>query len=94
MSKFYLGRNKDVSYNTRTGRVSGGDAYFLVLTLSLILVPSLGCLVCAIWLNANLELWLQILLTVILSLSVFMCLRSLLKCAFTDPGIIPSLTKA
>ena len=44
-----------------------------------------------IFVAENLDLWVAILIASLYSLSLFVCIRSLLRTTFSDPGIIPSV---
>lgn len=92
-SKLYFGREQNVSYSPASGCLSPSDNSFLAITLTLILVPSLLCLVVVIFLNYRFEIWLKVLLTIIYAISLYMCLSQLFKCSFTDPGILPALAE-
>ena len=89
MNKYSFGRRKEVTYNPSSGKVCGSDSNFLVLTLTLILVPSVLCFVVVILMNPHFRVWEKAVLTLVYALSLFLCLNMLFKCSFTDPGIIP-----
>jgi hypothetical protein len=88
----YIGEEKSLTYNSETGRVWPSDWPFVLVTLFLILVPSLLCFIIVILLNAKFPAAVKVVLAIIYVISLSVCLWSLLRCSATDPGIIPSLT--
>lgn len=90
--KHYIGEDQALTYNSETDRVWPSDWPFILVTLFLILVPSLLCLVVVILMNEKFPVVLKAFLIAIYLISLGVCLWSLLRCSATDPGIIPSLT--
>ena len=91
-TKHYFGDKKNMSYNSRTKRVCPADWPFILITLFLILTPSLLCLVVVIIMNDKFSIELKVFLVIIYVTSLAVCLWSLYYCSSTEPGIIPSLT--
>ena len=87
----YFGEHKNLRYNAATRRLCPSDCGFTFLTLALILIPSSVCLFYVIPFSRY-EVWLKVVLTIVNSLSLALCLYYLLKCTYTEPGIIPSLS--
>ena len=89
--KHYIGVDKSLTYNTRTKKVCPSDWMFTLGTLILILVPT-GLAICVvIAMNSHFPIWLMILLTLCILLTLYLCLSSLYNCSTSDPGVIPSL---
>lgn len=91
--RFYFGRRQEISYNSETGRVIGSDSCFLWLTCALIILPTLICLSIVILYNPSFDPFSKYTCTIAITASLFLSLRSLFVCSFSDPGIIPSLSK-
>ena len=91
ITKHYIGCEKSVTYNTKSKRVCPSDWMFTVGTLLLILVPTFLAITVVVAMNEHFPVWLMILLTLCILLTLYLCLSSLYNCSTTDPGIIPSL---
>lgn len=89
-----IGTRKRLRFYPRCGCLCPSDRWFLVVTMSFILVPTLLLLIKVIIANPYFETWLKILLACLDGMTLFMCVYSLFKCSFKDPGIIPSLFRA
>lgn len=90
-NKHYIGCEKSLTYNSKSKRVCPSDWMFTVGTLLLILVPTFLAITVVIAMNEHFPLWLMVLLSFCILLTLYLCLSSLYNCSTTDPGIIPSL---
>ena len=90
-NKHYVGTEKSVTYNTKTKKVCPSDWMFTMGTLLLIIVPTGLTISVVIAMNDHFPIWLMVLLTFCILLTLYLCLSSLYKCSTTDPGVIPSL---
>ena len=80
-----------MSYNTKTKKVCPSDWMFTVGTLLLIIIPTGLTISVVIAMNEHFSVWLMVLLSVLVLLTLYLCLSSLYNCSTTDPGVIPSL---
>ena len=91
--KYRIGNKGAVKYNAKTGRLWPSDIGFTLCTLTLILGPSSLCFMYAIILAETLNTLAKVLLVLFYLSSIYMSLRNLYKCSFTEPGIIPTLSE-
>jgi hypothetical protein len=89
--KHSIGFDGSVTYNSKTKKICPSDWMFTLFTLCLIVIPTALCLVVVIAMNEKFPIWLKIIFSIAICISVFLCLRMLYKCATTDPGILPNV---
>jgi hypothetical protein len=92
MNKIYkIGKNKNITYNFISQRLTPSDSCFVYITLSIILIPTFLCVTVAIWMADVFSIWIKVLFVSLDITTLYYCLFFLHKTGSTDPGIIPSL---
>lgn len=81
-----------MKYNSKTRQLWPSDWPFVFVTITLIVLPSLTCLVIAIIMNETLPIQIRTALAIVYVSSISLSLYSLRNCSTSDPGIIPSLS--
>jgi hypothetical protein len=92
--EYLIGKKKEVKYNYTSERITPSDMCFVYFTLSIILIPTLLCIIVVIWMTEAFPIWLKLILTLLDLTTLYFCLYFLYKCSSTDPGIIPPLSDA
>ena len=83
-----IGNKNSVSYNAKTDRIYPSHRHFVIVTLILIVGPSL-LVFGMLYFNDELTFSGRLIMAIVYALSFFICVRSLLKASMTDPGFIP-----
>ena len=86
---YLIGKKQEVKYNYISQRITPSDMCFVYFTLSIILIPTLLCIVVVIWMTDEFPIWLKVILSILDLITLYLCIYSLYKCSSTDPGIIP-----
>ena len=89
-----VGAHKSMCYDSKRKCYWPSDFKFTMFTFTIIFLPASVCFACPIWGSDpdEIEIEVKVCLTVIEAFFLLMSLYNLFKCAFTEPGIIPSLS--
>ena len=88
--KHVIGSGRDLTFYSKSRIMLPSDLCFSIFTVTLILVPTVMCIIFTIFGNMTVDLKTKITLSVVDVFTMLICIWQLLKCSWTDPGIIPN----